>query len=115
MQAHSLDENMRTTLPVFIKTLRAKHSTIPILVISRIPYAGLVISLQHERDERLAYQRTLVGELRSRGDRNIHFLDGSTLLGDDFDECTVDGVHPTDLGFLRMANGIEPVLRGMLM
>jgi len=36
------------------------------------------------------------------------------LLGEDFTECSVDGVHQTDLGFLRMANGIEPTIRKLL-
>ena len=35
-------------------------------------------------------------------------------LTDDFDECTVDGVHPTDLAFQRMARSLEPVLRIIL-
>jgi lysophospholipase L1-like esterase len=33
------------------------------------------------------------------------------LLGADFNECTVDGVHPTDLGFIRMAEQLNPVLK----
>jgi len=36
------------------------------------------------------------------------------LLGEDFDECTVDGVHPTDMGFMRIARGLEPVIRKIL-
>jgi lysophospholipase L1-like esterase len=31
--------------------------------------------------------------------------------GADFNECTVDGVHPTDLGFIRMAEQLAPVLK----
>ena len=54
-----------------------------------------------------------VDNLRRAGDAHIHFQDGSGFLGDDFDECTVDGVHPTDLGFLRMALGLEPAIRGL--
>ena len=44
----------------------------------------------------------------------MHFFDGSSLLGDDADECTVDGVHATDLGFLRIARALEPVIRDIL-
>jgi len=35
---------------------------------------------------------------------------GEYLLGDD-GEATVDSSHPTDLGFARMADALEPVLR----
>jgi hypothetical protein len=35
---------------------------------------------------------------------------GDALLGRDGDD-TVDGTHPTDLGFLRMADALEPAVR----
>jgi hypothetical protein len=31
-------------------------------------------------------------------------------MGDD-GEATVDGIHPTDVGFLRIARAMEPILR----
>ncbi len=43
----------------------------------------------------------------------LTLVDGRTLLGED-GEDTVDGVHPTDLGFHRMADALEPVLRRVL-
>jgi len=46
----------------------------------------------------------------TRGDLPWHWLAGEQLLGDDF-EATVDGVHPTDLGFQRMAAGIGEALK----
>ena len=61
--------------------------------------------------ERMEFEKEVVRELRQKGDYNIYFFDGSDSLGgDDFFECTVDGSHPTDLGFLRMADAIEKVL-----
>ena len=73
--------------------------------------AGRPLQTSTERKE---FQRETVARLRAGGDGLIFFYDGSTLLGDDFDECTVDGTHPTNLGFLHMANGLEPVLRAIL-
>ena len=88
----------------------------PILVISKIRYAEQFHSPKGLQAARAlaGFQRDLVGKRRAAGDTHLHFLDGSTLLGDRADECTVDGVHPTDLGFMRMADGIEPVLRTLL-
>ena len=44
---------------------------------------------------------------RRAGDQNVYFLDGARLFGThDPENCTVDGTHPTDLGFYRMAEGI---------
>ena len=52
---------------------------------------------------------------RARGDRHVYMVDGETLFGTtDRDLCTVDGVHPTDLGFFRMANTLKLVLREIL-
>ncbi|MBO4884910.1 MAG: hypothetical protein J5602_06325 [Clostridia bacterium] len=57
-----------------------------------------------------AYERAL-----EAGDRNVYFVDGQSFFGNtDRDMCTVDGCHPNDLGFLRMADRFEPVLRQIL-
>ena len=45
--------------------------------------------------------------------RGLHYVDGDGLFGDD-GEGTVDGSHPTDLGFERQADALEPVLRAAL-
>ena len=60
------------------------------------------------------FQLDLVDRRRAEGDANIYFLDGAGLLGASAHECTVDGVHPTDLGFLMMAERIEPKIREIL-
>ena len=104
-----------TTLYSFINIIRNRYKNVPILVVSRIRFAQETIGKETEmRIERRDFQRTAVVKLKAGGDKNIYFLDGSTLLGKDYDECTVDGVHPTDLGFMRMADGIGPVLRKIL-
>ena len=105
----------RRTLPEFIRILRAAHPSVPMLVISRIRFAGENFNpkVGADRIERRDFQRQTVQEFAAK-DPRIFFHDGADLLGSDFDECTVDGVHPTDLGFLRMADGLEPVFRTIL-
>lgn len=112
-EANTTPELLRETLVPFIGILRAAHPSVPILVLSAIRYAGETINpeLVASRRGNREFQRETVETLRRQGDAQLFFHDGSALLGDDFDECTVDGVHPTDLGFLRMANGLEPILR----
>lgn len=106
------------TLPEFISILRATHKQTPILVISKIRYGQESLAGEparsSDRRKSKSMQQRLVSTLRKAGDKNIHFLDGSTLLGKDYWEGTVDGVHPTDLGFSRMAAGIEPVMKKLL-
>jgi len=106
-------ELFRQTLPEFIRIYRLAHPTVPILIPSRIRYGREEITprLYNMRMERMEFEKEVVRKLRQKGDYNIYFFDGSDSLGgDDFFECTVDGSHPTDLGFLRMADAIEKVL-----
>ena len=70
--------------------------------------------LTSDLDERRDFQRDTVEQLHAAGDQHIHFLDGATILDDAYGECTVDGVHPTDLGFAGMAEGFAPVIRALL-
>ena len=104
------------TLGPFVDILRKKHPDLPVLIISKIRYAREINGspaykmLMYNRD----FQQKIVEERRTAGDTNIYFLDGSTILGDDYDECTVDGVHPTDLGSLRIALALQPVIEGIL-
>lgn len=49
------------------------------------------------------------------GDRNVYYIDGeSFFLGKYENECTMDAVHPNDLGFTLMADGIESEIRRAL-
>jgi lysophospholipase L1-like esterase len=109
-------ERMEATLPEFIRILRSKHTTTPILVLSKIRNAAECFSTDAEnRRHRMRHiQMEIVEQLRQSGDRHVHFLDGGDLLGEDFAECTVDGIHPTDLGFHRMAHRLLPVIQNLL-
>jgi hypothetical protein len=60
-----------------------------------------------------ALLREIVERVQDAGARKLTFVDGSDLLGDD-EDGTVDTVHPNDLGFFRMADGLEPPIREAL-
>jgi lysophospholipase L1-like esterase len=106
------NETITKTIGPFVEILREEHPETPILIMSKIRYASASAGspdydrLIHNRD----FQKNLVEERRTNGDKNIYFLDGSTVLGDDYFECTVDGVHPTDLGSFRIAEALYPVI-----
>jgi len=109
-------EQLEITLPELVRALREQHPRAPILIVSRIAFANDITHVARRlgRDAGQEIQRHFVENARANGDPFVFFLDGSTLLGKDFEECTVDGIHPTDLGFLRMARGLEPVIRDIL-
>jgi lysophospholipase L1-like esterase len=106
-------ELFRTTLPEFIRIYRDKHPEVPILVLSQIRFGLEHFSPEYleVRLERKRIQQSVVEMYRNQGDKNINFHDGGQLLGDDYNDCTVDGIHPTDLGFHRMAEQLAPVIR----
>lgn len=57
-----------------------------------------------------AYEKAIAS-----GDNNVYLIDGFTLLGDSEGvEATVDGTHPTDLGFYNMARMLYPLLNKIL-
>jgi lysophospholipase L1-like esterase len=90
----------------FVTNLRAARPDTPIVLVESITYqnAYLVTAGQDRYGRQNRYLRELYARL-APGDPKLHYLEGAGLLGDD-GEGTVDGVHPTDLGFLRIAEGM---------
>ena len=104
-------EHLKGTHFPFYRTVRQAQKDVPIVMVSRPDFDRNPADAQACRDIILE----TYAQARAAGDRNVYFVDGQTLLGDtDRDMCTVDGVHPNSLGFLRMADALEPVLRGIL-
>ena len=108
--------SIKESLGSFVNILREKHPNTPILIMSKIRYAAARENSAryrvwlHLRD----FQRDHVKDRRLAGDQHIYFMDGSTILGEDYDECTVDGVHPNDLGSMKIADAIRPVIENIL-
>lgn len=109
-------ELFNKTLPEFIEIYRQAHSAVPILVVSRPSYAmdRYDDAISKIRKERKVLQNSIVKKYREMGDSHIYFCDGETFFGDDFEEYTVDGIHPTDAGFLKIARGLEKPLSDIL-
>lgn len=98
----------------FIRTLRKARPDTPIILVENVVYtnAEMVASRASYKDKN-AHLTAIYEKLRKEGDRKLYYVAGGSLLGTD-GEGTVDGVHPTDLGFLRMAEAVAPVLRPTL-
>jgi hypothetical protein len=64
-------------------------------------------------DDNHAALRKAYKELKTAGVERLYYVEGDSLLGDDF-EGTTDASHPNDLGFLRQAEAFAPVLRQAL-
>lgn len=103
-------EHLRRTHERFFRIIRERRPGLPVLFLTRPKYG-----LTEEEKERREIIRETYERATAAGDRNVYFLDGPSMMGEEpGDNGTVDGTHPTDSGFLCMANAIEPVLRTML-
>lgn len=97
----------------FIATLREKHPETPILAIT--PIANASEPLKPGKLEAMrAHIREVVGRRIGAGDKHLQLMEGTDLLGPDRLDGLVDGVHPNDLGFEWMADGIAARLAKML-
>ena len=98
-----------------VKQLRKARPNTPILLVEDRSFANawLIPAKAKFHDENRAALRKAYEQLKAAGMKQLHYLRGDLLLGDDA-EGTTDGSHPNDLGFLRQADAIEPVLRRAL-
>ena len=110
-------DGLEATLSNFIDTLRKAHPETPILLVSKLPFFTEFRECPEYNEERFRYTSIHMAELKHRremGDNNIHFLDGTSLYGPDPNECTVDGIHATDLGFYQISKRMAPVIERIL-
>lgn len=99
----------------FVKALRKARPDTPIVVVENIQYqagAFLPASRQSYIDKNNAL-RAAYEKLKADGMTGLYYVACDALLGND-GEATVDGTHPNDLGFMRMADALEPALRAAL-
>lgn len=94
--------------------VRQAHPEVPIIFNSR---RGLEL-LPSEQAETWVRRDIIIGNLeraKSLGDDRVFFLDGRTIFKDyGENNCTVDGAHPTDLGFWLIAQAMKPILQKCL-
>jgi len=104
-------EHLNNTHYKMYETIRAKNPDIPYVMISRPNFFHCVEEAVKRRDVVIAsYKKAL-----ANGDKNVYFIDGETLLqGEYMESCTVEGTHPTDVGFMRMANVIGTKINEIL-
>jgi len=96
--------------------VREANPTLPIVIVS----APNVLLKGDERFDygRFTARREIIRKTYENalaaGDKNVYFVDGGELFeGEEWDGCTVDGTHPNDLGFYRMAMRIGKELEGI--
>ena len=99
----------------FVRALRQAHPKTPIVLVEdrRYPDGFLVLGKSKGNDANHAALRAAFQRLKKSGVRNLYYIPGDSLLGDD-GEGTVDSSHPNDLGFMRQADAFAKVLGPLL-
>jgi len=98
-----------------VRQLREARPETPIVLVEDRSFTNAWI-FKARRDRHQENRASLIRAfdlLVSSGVKNLHYIEGGDLLGDDTEGAT-DGSHPNDLGFMRQADHFEPVLRSAL-
>ncbi|WP_328324461.1 SGNH/GDSL hydrolase family protein [Kribbella sp. NBC_00382] len=105
------DQVTERALP-FIRELRSRRPDVPVLLIEDRTYANAWARPAMQNHHR-ASRAALAEAHRAASDPGVHYVTGGQLLGEDGDD-TVDGSHPTDLGFARISETLTPILERLL-
>lgn len=104
-------KHLEETHMALYRTVREKNPQLPILFVS----APDILLKPESFIPRREIIRKTYETAKTEGDKKVWFLPGEKLFeGNNWDSCTVDGCHPNDLGFYRMAMAMEPYLKEML-
>ena len=103
-------EHLAATHEKLYLAVRRAHPDIPYVMITRPNF----LNREGDVGSRLVVMNTYRNAIAA-GDRNVYYLDGASLFaGDEWDACTVDGVHPNDLGFYRFFQALLPIMERVL-
>lgn len=83
--------------------IRSAHPDLPYIMISRVDF-------DYDYEGSVARRRAIFdvySSAKDKGDKNIYFIDGDGVFRGPYqDLCTIERVHPTDIGFALMADAI---------
>lgn len=102
-------EHLTSTHEKMFLAIREAQPNLPIVMLS-----APIAALNEEYTARREIIKTTYTNALARGDKNVHFIDGPTLMAICGTDGTVDNVHPTDFGFFSMAQPIIKLLKEIL-
>ena len=99
----------------FFRVIRNAHPDVPVIFMEDpvFPHSIVDTKIREEVSRKNHEQRALFDRLEKAGEKHIYFVSSEKLIGSD-GEATVDGVHFTDLGMVRYADCLTPVIQKVL-
>ena len=100
----ALENISKATIPL-VNTIKKKTPKTPIIFVDHFDFSFSVLDNHVMRDINSMNRalKTEFDKMVDDGYENIFYLESKNALGSDY-EGTVDGVHFTDLGFIRYAD-----------
>jgi len=101
---------------LFLQTIRNTRRYAPMICVT--PYFAATenfdpLYMNRFKDFRLVIKEAYL-ERKKAGDSNIYFVEGTDLITPDDYDCFVDGIHPNDLGFRKVADGLAKLIKDIL-
>lgn len=105
------EEYLEKTHHKMYEKIREKNPDVPYIMITKPDFdSHPVIDAKRREVIKRSYEKAL-----ENGDKNVYFIDGETLFGNEFrDSCLVDGIHPNDIGHMKMGVVIGDVIEKAL-
>lgn len=103
-------EHLKNTHEKLFKAFRETHPTTPVIIMSKTDLPKNPIEFEATQKRKEIILETYNNAINA-GEKNVYFIDGQQIFNmlAGFD-CTVDGCHPNDIGFLCMANSVIKVI-----
>ena len=105
MAEDTVDDHIRYLL----KALHSAHPNTPVILVENVVYQYEFIHEGPRNAKNVILEKVYKDSAKEWNGR-LYYVKNAKLLGSD-GEGTVDGVHPTDLGFVRMADALAPVIK----
>ena len=104
-------EHLEATHYSMYKIIREKNPELPYIMISRPDYWTQMTEQSDILKRRDVIMSSYL-KARQTGDENVNFIDGLSFFVEPHQyDHSMDGIHPNDVGFLRMADSIGTVIR----
>ncbi len=108
-------EQIRSKTARFLGILRCRHPHTPVIFVEDplFTHALFDCNIAKEVEDKNRMLDMVFRDLEKEGCRDIYLVKSLNMIGTD-GEATVDGIHFTDLGFVRYAELLVPVLEKVI-